>query len=607
MRHVTSPNQPRPAPRSVIAGLTAGIFLADLAAPADIAVWWFYTVPVYLVALETKKLNPLNFAGLCSALTVADHYLSAPGGSEQSAVLNRSIAMVVFWIEAVALVHRRRADAAQQSSLAMFEAALASMTDAVSISDSAGKFIEFNDAFATFHRFENQAECAQNLADYPAILEVYLDGERVPLNQWAVSRALRGETVTGAEYTLRLKRTGETWIGRFNFSPIRDAAGVIVGAVVVAHDMTQRNQTEAERRSAAARLSVSVTAANIGLWDWNLVSNEVVFSNDWAGLLGYAEGEMPNRLEEWDRLVHPDDLAPTYHAMRTSLATSAADYEAEFRMRHKGGSYRWIYARGQAQRDAHGQPVRLLGWHVDMTERRRAIDELSVSREKLRALRVRLDQIRETARLRISRAIHDDLGQLLTALSMDTSWLERKLSAPGLPAACGEILERAVDARTLVRTALVATQRIAADLRPTALDSLGLAEAISDELPRLQKRAGVICHLEVDERWQNPSLQVARELFNICQEALANVVRHAQATQIAVSLRCDDAVLVLEVADDGVGLPDDALGAVSSLGLTEMQERALQCGATISFSRNAPRGTRVTVRRPPAKEGPTSR
>jgi hypothetical protein len=90
MRHVTSPNQPRPAPRSVIAGLTAGIFLADLAAPADIAVWWFYTVPVYLVALETKKLNPLNFAGLCSALTVADHYLSAPGGSEQSAVLNRS-------------------------------------------------------------------------------------------------------------------------------------------------------------------------------------------------------------------------------------------------------------------------------------------------------------------------------------------------------------------------------------------------------------------------------------------------------------------------------------------------------------------------------------
>ena len=138
---------------------------------------------------------------------------------------------------------------ALQESQATLQAALSSMTDAVFISDSAGRFIEFNEAFATFHKFRNKEECAKTLAEYPVFLEVFLpNGDLAPLEQWAVPRALRGETVTNAEYTLRRKDTGETWVGSYNFSPIRDTAGGIVGSVVTGRDITERKRAEAEIR-----------------------------------------------------------------------------------------------------------------------------------------------------------------------------------------------------------------------------------------------------------------------------------------------------------------------------------------------------------------------
>ena len=142
---------------------------------------------------------------------------------------------------------RRKAEDTLRESRAKLEAALASMTDAVFISNKAGKFIEFNDAFATFYKFDNKDECAKTLAEYPDFLEVYMEnGEIVPLDMWAVPRALSGETATNTEYTLRRKDTGETWEASYSFSPIRDKDDNIVGSVVVARDITERKRGEEE-------------------------------------------------------------------------------------------------------------------------------------------------------------------------------------------------------------------------------------------------------------------------------------------------------------------------------------------------------------------------
>ena len=142
---------------------------------------------------------------------------------------------------------RRKAEDTLRESRAKLEAALSSMTDAVFISNNAGEFIEFNDAFATFHKFGNKNECARTLAEYPDFLEVYMEnGEKAPMDMWAVPRALRGETATNAEYTLRRKDTGETWAGSYSFSPIRDKDDKIVGSVVVGRDITERKRGEEE-------------------------------------------------------------------------------------------------------------------------------------------------------------------------------------------------------------------------------------------------------------------------------------------------------------------------------------------------------------------------
>ena len=130
---------------------------------------------------------------------------------------------------------------------AKLETALASMTEAVFISDTEGNFIDFNDAFATFYKFRNKDECFKIFAEYPDILDVFMaDGTPAPVDMWAVPRALRGEKVTDAEYTLRRKDTGETWVGSYSFAPIRDKDGVIVGSVVIARDITKRKRAEQE-------------------------------------------------------------------------------------------------------------------------------------------------------------------------------------------------------------------------------------------------------------------------------------------------------------------------------------------------------------------------
>jgi PAS domain S-box-containing protein len=143
------------------------------------------------------------------------------------------------------LAERDRLTDSLRESRSKLEAALASMTDAVFISDAKGRFIDFNDAFATFHRFRNKDECSKTFAEYPDILDVFQhDGTPAPLDMWAVPRALRGETVTNAEYTLRRKDTGETWVGSYSFGPIRDKDGVIIGSVVVGRDITEHKRAQ---------------------------------------------------------------------------------------------------------------------------------------------------------------------------------------------------------------------------------------------------------------------------------------------------------------------------------------------------------------------------
>jgi PAS domain S-box-containing protein len=151
-------------------------------------------------------------------------------------------------------------------------------------------------------------------------------------------------------------------------------------------DIAGRKEAEASLREAESRLRLCVSASNIGLWDWNLVTNEVYFSPEWKRQLGYAEHEISNRFEEWESRIHPEDLAPTLAKVRRFIEAPTSLYVVEFRLRHKDGSYRWIFTQAQISRDANGKPLRMLGCHVDITERKQAELEIGANERRLRSI-----------------------------------------------------------------------------------------------------------------------------------------------------------------------------------------------------------------------------
>jgi PAS domain S-box-containing protein len=239
----------------------------------------------------------------------------------------------------------------------------------------------------------------------------------------------------------------------------------------------------------------------------------------------------------------------------------------------------------------------------DVTEHRRAEAELRRSREELRTLAAQLQATREREMGRIARDLHDDLGQALTGLQLDLRGVEQELEAL-LPADArsGPILDRLVAASELAQATLHTVQRIALDLRPASLDQLGLAGALRQEARRFTQRTGlpVEHRLEVERR---PADEVATALYRICQEALTNVARHAQASRVEVRLREEEGALLLEVEDDGRGLPVGGGTPRSSMGILGMEERAASMGGWLRLGSGTLGGTLVVARIPAGPEG----
>jgi signal transduction histidine kinase len=222
----------------------------------------------------------------------------------------------------------------------------------------------------------------------------------------------------------------------------------------------------------------------------------------------------------------------------------------------------------------------------------------------IRALAARLQAVREEEKTRIARDLHDELGQLLTGLKMDLRWIERRVGELEPSDRVNAILDQVVAASELAGQTVSTVQRIAADLRPSALDRLGLGAALRHEGRRFQERSGIPCQVVVAEGLPELRGEAATALYRIGQEALTNVARHARASRGLVSLAADPESLTLRVEDDGRGMGDVAAGP-ESLGILGMKERAQMLGGDVAFARRGERGTVVTLRVPLARVAET--
>jgi two-component system, NarL family, sensor histidine kinase UhpB len=235
----------------------------------------------------------------------------------------------------------------------------------------------------------------------------------------------------------------------------------------------------------------------------------------------------------------------------------------------------------------------------DISERMKTQQQLKRAQMQLRELSLASQTAREQEKARISRELHDELGQSLTALKMDLAWLQTQTTNTQEPA----VAERIKTMQNMLDSTVAATRRIAADLRPLILDDLGLLAALEWITQDFSRRTSIRCHLHVEDAMAQIDTRIQSALYRAVQEVLTNVARHAHATNVTIDLTQNEAGVHLCMRDDGCGMTLEDQKKHNSFGLLGMRERVYILGGTMLIESTLGSGTCITLNMPLAPDG----
>ena len=515
--------------------------------------------------------------------------------------------------------------------------------------------------------------------------------------------------------------------------PLRDDGGNLIGIAGISMDITDRKIAEEklqkykkELEEALSlneeRLQLFFEASTDGIWDWNLQTNEMLFSPSWLESLGYQPDELEPDFDSWKSLIHPDDRPKIMTALNNHLQGKSEVYQCENRILQKDGTWRWNLDRGRVvKKDEMGRPLRMVGsdtditrlkkaefalraseqnlaqaqemaclgswemdvkqnsllwsdevykifgvdknqfkptfeacltavhpddrWWVneekmkgiyekkpydinhrivlpdgsqrivhvksktlydekgnpervvgticDITEKKNAEENLKKSRQQLRDLSNKLQSIREEDKKRISREIHDELGQTLTAIKLDLTWLEKRIdvSEPSVKDKIKSIYSH-------IENSLGTVRRVSTELRPQVLDVMGFCEALQWQAEKFAENTSIQYKLNIEPERIRLQPELSTDLFRIFQEALTNVSRHSEATHVMIDFIENKSGYELSVRDNGVGISCSRIDHTSSLGLLGIRERALIWKGHVEINGVVGEGTNLTVQIP---------
>jgi|GEM_PF-604592 len=373
--------------------------------------------------------------------------------------------------------------------------------------------------------------------------------------------------------------------------------------IAIAQDITERKQAEEKVRQSERQLAEAQRLAHIGSWDWDLRTNAVTWSDELYHIFGLQPGTI-SVAEEVDRFIHPDDLDLGWDTVKRAVA-SKEPYDYYHRILRPDGTQRIARSRGSIMSDERGEPIRIFGATQDVTELKRAEEQLKTTTEQLRALSARFQSAREEEGTRIAREIHDELGSALTSLKWDLEGMEKALSEPKSGSELASMKAKALTMTRLVDGTIDVVRRISAELRPGVLDDLGLVPAIEWQARQFHDRTGIAVHCDCTPDDVDLNQEQSTAVFRILQEALTNVLRHAQATRVDIKASEEGGEVVLTISDNGKGITEDEMSGPQSLGLLGMRERAILIGGKIDIAGVPGKGTVITLRVPIGRAGRT--
>ena len=409
-------------------------------------------------------------------------------------------------------------------------------------------------------------------------------------------KTLKGFEMLPHDGTLAVEYRWQTRSGEYRWFRdeavlIRRSDGTPQEIVGLWTDVTTRKQaSELIRRQSDIinQIQETVIAIDLGgrVMNWNRGAER---------MLGYSQEEA---LGKHISFIYPEEDREFLEREVLGPVKAKGTHQVEVRRLTKSGALRVAQLSLTLLKDDTDSPIGIIGYSMDITDRKRGEEALLNSRNQLAALAVRLESVREEERTRIALEVHDVLGQALTGLKLDVAWVHKRITESIESARHAAVLARLDSARELLDSTIQSVRDIATTLRPGVLDELGLEAAVEWQAQEFQQRTGIACDTTIKPRNMALSPEQSTAIFRIFQEVLTNVARHAHATNVDIRLEQSGEQVILQVGDNGKGISSVEQSGPKSFGLLGMRLRAQQQGGSFDIQGMAGTGTTITVNIP---------
>jgi PAS domain S-box-containing protein len=408
-----------------------------------------------------------------------------------------------------------------------------------------------------------------------------------------MKKIMNGKSLSNTEYTM-IRKDGSTFPALVNSNPVfKDDKPVGLRGIIV--DITERKLAENKIKESQQRLSSHLNNTPLGSIFWDIDFKVIEWNSSAERIFGYNKEEALGRHPY--SLIVPKEIQGQIDYVFSQLLSQTGGSRSVNENVTKDGKRILCDWYNVAITDLDDNVTGVASLVDDITEQKETERKLKESRNQLRSLAERLQMIREEERSAVSREIHDDLGQVLTALKMDISSLQNKSNVEP-----SELTDRTDKMLELVNSSIQTVKRIATELRPGILDDLGLFSAVEWQVEEFQNRTKINCQLDLEGEIDLIDDEVSIAVFRIFQETLTNITRHSHATHTEVKILCSGNDLIMDVEDNGKGISIEELNSSMSLGIIGMRERVNILRGEFEVSGDPGKGTKVHVKIPLRKK-----